>query len=136
ALGRPRESTGLYIKSKSGLRLRDEKTRRLTRKLLAACHWFEKSDVPAVRAWCELEILSVQVYAELRQSGVVNAEGEARRLLHDYRQLRQTQAVLSRELGLTPAARMALKASGTKAAFDLASAMAGEVDEDAEVKGE
>ena len=47
----------------------------------------------------------------------------ARRLLDDYRKLRQTQAVFARELGMTPAARIVIKASGTRAAFDLASAM-------------
>ena len=122
--------TGLYVRGSKGLPIRDQRVRKLARRMFAPMHWLEESDAPADRAWCELEILSNRVYAELRERGVVNEQGEARRLLHDYRQLRQTQALLSRELGLTPAARMALKASG-KAAFDLASAMTGGV-EDAE----
>ncbi len=79
-------------------------------------------------------MLASRVYAELRERGVVNAEGEARRLLDDYRKLRQTQVALSRELGMTPAARMAINASGTRTALDLAAAMA-KADEDAEEVG-
>jgi len=59
----------------------------------------------------------------LRAGSVVNAAGEGKRLLDDYRKLRLAQAVYSRELGMTPAARMALRVSGTGAAFDLPSAM-------------
>jgi hypothetical protein len=56
--------------------------------------------------------------------GVLNDQGEGRRLLDDYRKLRQTQAVYARELGMTPAARMAIKATGKRTPFDLAAAMA------------
>jgi hypothetical protein len=116
--------TGLYVRASAGLKLRDKKVERLARKVRAVLPWLEPSDFPAVRAWAELEYLAGQVYAALRVGSVINAKGEARRLLDDYRKLRQTQAMLSRELGMTPAARMALKASGTRAAFDLAAEMA------------
>ncbi len=78
-------------------------------------------------------------YAELRDQGLLNAQGEARRLLHDYRALRQTQIVLSRELGLHQPAAPRSGATGTRAALDLAAAMAGhtgaEEPEDAEEIG-
>ena len=118
-----RAQTGLYVRASKGLKLRDRKTERLARKVRAVLPWLEPSDYPAVRAWCELEYLAGQVYAVLRAGSVVNAVGEGKRLLDDYRKLRLAQAVYSRELGMTPAARMALKASGTRAAFDLPSAM-------------
>ena len=118
-----RAQTGLYVRASKGLKLRDRKTERLARKVRAVLPWLEPSDYPAVRAWCELEYLGGQVYAVLRAGSVVNAAGEGERLLDDYRKLRLAQAVYSRELGMTPAARMALKASGTRAAFDLPSAM-------------
>jgi hypothetical protein len=86
--------------------------------------WIEPADWPACRAWAEMEFLAGQAYAALRGFGVLNREGEARRLFHDYRQMRQTQAVLSNQLGMTPLSRMALKASGTRAAIDLAKACA------------
>ena len=122
--------TGLYVRAAPGLRLRDKKVERLARKVRELLTWLEPSDLPSVRAWCELEVLSQHVYAELRTHGVLSPEtGDARRLLHDYRQLRQTQAIWSRELGMTPASRMAMKASGTHAALDIASLMAQEPDE-------
>jgi len=122
-------SSGLYVRAAPGLRLRDKKVERLVRKMRLAMPWLEPCDLPACRAWAEMEYLCGQVYAVLASSGVFTPSGEehpkitTRRLLDDYRKLRQTQAVFARELGMTPAALMAIKASGTRAAFDLASAM-------------
>lgn len=121
-------NTGLYVRASAGLRLRDKKTERLARKVRSVLTWLEPSDFPAVRAWAELEVLATQVFAVLRAGSVVNAAGEGKRLLDDYRKLRLAQMVISRELGMTPAARMALKASGTRAAFDLPSAMIEQVE--------
>jgi hypothetical protein len=90
--------------------------------------WLEMSDRPTVRAWAQLEILSDMVYEDLRQRGVLNEEGQACRLLDDYRKLRATQVILSRELGMTPAARMAIKAGNTNAALDIVSLMAGQTE--------
>src|SRR5208282_1777611 len=117
-------STGLYVKAPSGMRVRHRKVRRLVEKMRAAMPWLEPSDLPACRAWAELEILGANAFSELLTAGLLNTEGEPRRLLTDYRQLRQVQLSYERELGMTPAARMAIKASGTKAALDLAAAMA------------
>ena len=122
--------TGLYVRALPGLRLRDKKVERLARKLRAVMGWLEPSDLPMLRAWCELEILAGQVYAALRGVGVLNSKGEAKRLLNDYRLLRQTQTTIAAQLGLTPAARMALKANGERSAFDLPAAMIEEVRED------
>jgi len=115
---------GLYVKSRNGLRLRDRAVQRLVRRMRLAMPWLEEADYPAMRAWAEMELLAARVYAELKAGGFMNGKGEARRLLDDYRRLRGTQIVLSRELGMTPAARMAIKATGRKADFDLAAAMA------------
>ena len=122
--GSKRASTGLYVRAAPGLKLRDKKVERLARKARAVMPWLEPADWPTVRAWCELEYLTGQVYAALRTYGVVNPSGEARRLLDDYRKLRQTQIVLSRELVMTPASRMAIRANGGRAPLDLAAAMA------------
>jgi hypothetical protein len=115
---------GLYVRASKGLKLRDRKTQLLARKVRSVLTWLEPSDFPTVRAWAELEILCDQVYAVLRAGSVVNAaSGEGKRLLHDYRQLRLAQLAYSRELGMTPAARKTLSASGTKG-MDLAAAFA------------
>lgn len=121
---RPHATTGLYLKSADGLRIRHRKVRRLVQKMGALMPWLEPSDIPCARAWAELEILGANVFAELIRNGVSNYEGEPRRLLTELRQLRQTQLAYERELGLTPAARVAIKASGTKAALDLVAMMA------------
>jgi hypothetical protein len=117
-------STGLYLKGGNGLRLRHQKVRRLVEKMKGAMPWLEPSDIPACRAWAELEILGATVFAELHLNGITNPEGEPRRLLGEYRQIRQAQLAYERELGMTPAARMTIKANGTRAALDLAAAMA------------
>jgi hypothetical protein len=127
--GRHHANTGLYVRAQPGLKLRDKKVERLARKMRTVMLWLEESDLPTCRAWAELEVLSSRVYAELRDGGVINGEGEARRLLDDYRKLRQTQVTLSRELGMTPAARMAIKANGSRAPIDLAAALASEVED-------
>jgi len=116
--------TGLYIKAGDGLRLRNRRVRRLVEKMRTTMHWLEPSDLPAARAWAEIEILAANVFAELTANGVMNAEGEPRRLLTELRQLRQVQLAYGQELGMTPAARMAIKANGTRAAIDLVAAMA------------
>jgi hypothetical protein len=119
-----RTMTGLYCRSPAGLRLRDKKVERLVRKMRTEMHWVEPSDFPMMRAWAELEVLATRVYAELRDQGVINAGCDTRRLLDDYRKLRATQITLSRELGMSPASRMAFRATGTRTAFDLAAQMA------------
>jgi len=100
--------TGLYVRAESGLRLRSRKVRRLTRKMQVAMPWLSPSDLPACRAWAELEILGAHVFADLATKGITTDKGEPRRLLSEYRQLRQTQLSYERDLGMTPAARVSL----------------------------
>src|SRR5262249_29534503 len=135
SLGQQRHAaTGLYVKSAGGLRLRHRRVRRLVEKMRRVMPWLEPSDEPVARAWAELEILGAYVFNELMVGGVTNPQGKPRRLLTELRQLRQAQLAYARELGMTPAARIAIKASGTRVALDLAAAMAhaGEIGEDDE----
>jgi len=111
--------TGLYVKSASGMRVRDRRVRRLVERMRTEMPWLEASDLPACRAWAELEILGAHAFSELLGAGLLNGEGEPRRLLSDFRQLRQVQLAYARELGMTPAARIAIKATGTRATLDL-----------------
>jgi hypothetical protein len=113
-------TTGLYVRAHEGIRLRDKKVDRLARKLRAHAPWIADSDMPSARAWCEMEYLCGIAYAALMKHGVLDKNHNARRLYHDYRLMRQTQAVLGSQLGLTPTARMAIRASGTNEAIDLA----------------
>ena len=125
---------GLYVRSSNGLKLRDRKVQKLVRSMRIAMPWLEDSDVPACRAWAQMEILADTAFAVLRQVFIVNKEGEPRRLLTDFRQLRQAQLAYERELGMTPAARMSIRANGTRAALDLAAQLA-ETDETSEEVG-
>lgn len=121
---------GLFVRAADGLKTRDRKVTRLAQKMRVTMPWLEPSDMPAARAWAELEVLTGQVYATLRSIGIANGKGEPRRLLTDYRQLRQAQLTFARELGMTPAARMAIKATSTNQAIDLAGAFAAHASRD------
>ena len=65
-------------------------------------------------------------YAELaKPGGILTAQGDARRLLTDFRQLRTAQLALSRELGLTPASLVSIRALASRdAEIDLVAMMA------------
>jgi hypothetical protein len=141
--GTLRVRTGAYDRSKTALTIRRDKTQRLARRIRLLCPWIEDSDVPALRAYCELEIVGAALFAGIVQVGAITRvddgrDAGARRLVEDHRKNRLAASALAKELGLTPAARMAIKANGTRAAFDLASAMARANDEpeDAEVEGD
>jgi hypothetical protein len=91
----------------------------------AVMPWLEEANAPTCRTQAELVVLASRVYAALRDQGILNSDGEARRLLDDYRKLRQTEAIFTRKLGMTPAARQTLRAN-SKSTIDLAQAFAAE----------
>jgi hypothetical protein len=70
----------------------------------------EKSDRPACRAWCELEIIGTMMFTNLTREGILLPTGEARRLVDNFRQLKQSQLMYANALGMTPAARKLLQA--------------------------
>src|ERR1700674_4971992 len=86
-----RASTGLYVRSPNGLKLRSRKVQRLVQHLRKVLPWLEPADTPAARGWAELEILSASVFAELVTGGVLTPARDAVRLLHDYRMLKLAQ---------------------------------------------
>ena len=98
----------IYVKAPAGRQLRDRSVQRLVSKLRQALPWLTPSDLPAARAWCEIEVLGRLVFHELRVNGIVTGQGEPRRLLSEYRQLRSAQLGYARELAMTPQARRAL----------------------------
>ena len=132
---KPQSASGLYVRSPNGIKVRDERVRRLVRKMRNQMPWLEDSDVPTCRAYAEIEVLASRAYSILSSVGLINREGEPVRLLTDFRLLRQTQLSYANALGMSPAARMAIKANGTRAPFDLAAALAAPADPDAGVDG-
>jgi hypothetical protein len=126
--GRPKGSghamTGYYVKSPNGLKLRDRSVQRIVAKMRELCPWIETPDLPLLRRWAELELHASRIHAFLKIIGEVNSAGDPRRLVNELRMLAQAQASLGAQLGLSPASRMAIKADGTRAAFDLPGSMA------------
>ncbi len=104
--------TGVYGRSKRVLAVRHQKTQYMVRSLKRVMPWLQPSDTPALRAFCELEYLCAAISNALdKGKSLFDEKGNVRRLGHDYRIFRQTQATYMRELGMTPVARAALKAS-------------------------
>ena len=91
---------GLFVKSQHGRGLRDRRTRRLLAKVRDQMPWLQPSDIPAARAWCQLEVLCTQCFNHFSRGDEMSE-----RSLDVYRRLRQTQLQFANALGMTPAAR-------------------------------
>jgi len=116
--------SGIYARSPKARRLRDNQVNYYMRKMRGLCPWLERSDIHVMRRFAELELLASAAYAQLRARPVADDEGRSRRLLDDYRRLVALQVVVARELGLSPAARQAIRASSTSAPLDLVGQLA------------
>jgi Phage terminase, small subunit len=135
----PALTHGLYARSPGALEIRGRKVARLMRRLRVVAPWIEPSDESTARAYCELEIMGAQIFAALSKMGdavVRNSKDgkdlEVRKLVDSHRTMKLAQLAYARELGLTPAARMAIEATGTHAALAYPSAMIDDVIEVAE----
>lgn len=74
-------STGIYVRGSRGLQLRDQRVRKLVSRMRTAMPWLEDSDLPACRAWSELEVLASRAYGELLDNGLVNEHGQPRNMI-------------------------------------------------------
>jgi hypothetical protein len=124
---------GLFIKSPKGLKLRDRSVQRIVRQVRELCDWIKPCDVPLLRRWAELEIHALRIHAFLKLVGDVNQAGDPRSLLDAHRKIALAQASIGAQLGLSPASRRQLQASGEY--NDIAAQFASRDDEptDAEV---
>ena len=91
--------------------------------------WLTSADMPAMRGWAELEVLSATVFAWLLKLNVLNSKGEPRRLLSEHRQMKLAQLSYESALGMTPPSRATLKLNVTRAALDLPAEMVRQVNE-------
>jgi hypothetical protein len=113
-------NTGLYSKAK-GVHLRDLKVESIVRRMRRVAPWLKDSDVPVCQTWARLEVLIGIGYAALTKGNAYfDKNGDTRRLLADVRSLINSQLLYSKELGLTPAALVNIRANSTNAALDLA----------------
>jgi len=109
-----------YGRSARAMKLRSRRVRPLVKRTLDRCPWITQSDITTLRAWADLEILGAACMAELLETGVLDGKKQPKSLIDQLRRIRSTQLQYARELGLSPAARMAIRESGSNAAVDLA----------------
>lgn len=72
-----RARTGLYARSPSALQV--QRCAPVGSGIRKTMPWLEPSDIPAARAWSELEILGAHVLTELEQNGLLNDRTRARK---------------------------------------------------------
>lgn len=83
--------------------------RRLVARMYQGMAWLTESDKPAARAWAELEVIGAACFADMMERGVAGEDGTPRRMLGDWRLLKQTQLSYEAALGMTPASRATLR---------------------------
>jgi hypothetical protein len=114
-----RASHGAYAHSASALRIRAERVRRIVAAMRKQMPWLTAADVPAMKGWAELEVLSATIFSSLLKLGILNDENEPRRLLSEHRQFKLAMLQYESQLGMTPASRANLKLDDAGRAFDL-----------------
>ncbi len=122
---RENSRTGVYRRSKNALAIRHVKTQYMVRRMKMVMPWLLPSDMPALRAFCELEYFCAAISNALdKGKSLFDPDGNVRRLGHDYRIFRQSQMAYMRELGMTPVAHAMLKASSAGEPLGLAAQFA------------
>lgn len=84
----------------------NERVRNLARGVIEHLGLDETLDMPLVRAWAKAEILATECYRYVLDE--LDRGELSSRLLSEWRQTSALQLTLSKELGLTPSARVAL----------------------------
>jgi len=123
---KPPISHRTYARSADAVKIKAGKVARLVNEAFRVLPWLKPEHRPLVVRWAELEIVIRCAFAGLTQVGLLNVDNETRevgvkRLVHDYRQLVQTQTIIARELLLTPAVAAQL---GGNSPVDLVGLMA------------
>jgi hypothetical protein len=91
---------------------RDQRVRRILRAARVVMPWLSDVDVPALRAWAELEVLSRQAYDKIRERGIVADDGTPYALVETYQRLRKTQLSFETQLAMTPKSRADIQGGG------------------------
>ncbi len=108
----------LYARSAKGLRVRDQRTRRLSRRIMRSFPWLTVADRDLVMALCQVKLLADECFAKVRLEGIVRATGQPHYLLAEFRSLIRTEADLAGRLGLSPRDRAVMQATSTGAALE------------------
>jgi len=97
---------------------RDQAVRRTARRIAVACPWVTAADGPIVRAWGQLERLSMEAYTKLQADGIMRVDGSPHPLLAELTRLRRAQSQIGSQLGLGPRARAELQAGSRHVPID------------------
>jgi hypothetical protein len=116
---RGRTDKWFYSRSARAMKLRGRRTRPLVTRIKAMCPWIEPSDIATLRSWADMEIIGAGLMAELIEGGLFE-DGKPRAIIDTLRGIRTTQLRYAAELGLTPAARLAVRETGDNNALDVA----------------
>ena len=106
---------GGFVTAPAGVRQRDGRVRRALAHLRKLASWLRPSDLPVARSYCEIEILTKDIFADIRAKGAVFTDEEgnvrSRGIVAEYRNLKRVSLAFARDLGLTPVARKQFKLS-------------------------
>jgi hypothetical protein len=117
--GHGRTDRWFWGRSARAMRLRSRRVKPMVKKILDNCPWIEQSDISTVRGFVDLELLGAALMADFLENGALK-EGLPRPVIDKIIAIRRAQLTFASALGLTPAARQSIRASGTSAAVDLA----------------
>jgi hypothetical protein len=121
----------LYSRSPKGLRVRENRSYRLARRLIQLFPFLEKPDFYLMKSFAQVTILIDECYVLIKQEGIRRKNGDPHRFLPELRNLYRVQGDLASRLGLTPRDRAVMKANLTDSALDLAELRKGADDADA-----
>ena len=98
----------IYSKNGYALEVRARKASTLVNLAYEQLPWLRPEHRPLVSRWAELQVIIQCAFAGICQNGMFRVDEKAgevsvKRLVHDYRQLVQTQAQIAAALLMTPA---------------------------------
>lgn len=104
---------GLYAQTKDALKLRARRVRRRVANAYGKYPWLQATDMPSVRSWAELDVMTSIMFTILETGGVTSGltkdgDLQVRRILGEYRQYMQLKAKYEHDLGMSPAGRLSL----------------------------
>lgn len=108
--------TGLYA-VKVGPQLRTRRVRRLVARMYQTMTWLTEADKPAARSWAELEVVGAACFGDLIERGIAGEDGTPRKMLGDWRLLKQTQLAYEAALGMLPSSRASMGLDVAKGQF-------------------
>jgi hypothetical protein len=98
---------------------RDRNVTRLAQALARQAPWLMNLDGPMLKAFAQMERLSLEMYSRIKDEGLFRPDGAPHRALDKFTRLRQVQMGLADRLGLTPRGRAEMEGSATANTIDL-----------------